>query len=75
MDQREEILMRVKRLMDWTDEKTLLWYQTPNPWFGNASPEWMVQMSRGHKVIGFVEDAEEQNALPQLPTQKGPYGD
>lgn len=52
------------RHMNWTEEKALLWYNTDNPHFGNASPRRMVEMGRGHKVLSFVDAAEDEDSEP-----------
>tara|TARA_R110002126_G_scaffold36851_1_gene111735 strand:+ start:3864 stop:4346 length:483 start_codon:yes stop_codon:yes gene_type:complete len=43
------------------DDKTNLWFKTPNPNLGNVSPNQMIDMGRGHKVQQFIETAIELN--------------
>jgi hypothetical protein len=62
MTERDRILSRVAKLMNWESEKALLWYETENPFFGNCSPKFMVDTGRGHKVRSFIDNAEEENS-------------
>jgi hypothetical protein len=58
---KEQILSRVMKHMGWDRDKAMLWYTTPNPHFGGATPEQLFLMHRGHKVLKFIEAAEELN--------------
>jgi len=55
----EAIIERVAVHMGWEKWKATLWYQTPNPMFGGTAPCKLVSMGRAHKVIKFIEYAEE----------------
>lgn len=35
------------------------WIRAPNPMFGGVSPEQMILMGQGHKVIIFIHEAQE----------------
>lgn len=42
------------------------WMRTPNPMLGNISPEQMIKLGRGHALIQFIHDAQEDfEALPK----------
>lgn len=42
------------------------WMRTPNPMLGNISPEQMIKLGRGHTLIQFIHDAQEDfEALPK----------
>jgi hypothetical protein len=58
------ILREVRLIMDWDLMKALTWYRTKNPMFGNVSAEDLVKCGRGHKVLQFIEYAEEENHPP-----------
>ena len=52
----EEILRKVNdHFKDWG--KTYQWYRLGNPQFGEVSPERMVKVGKGQKVLAFVESA------------------
>jgi hypothetical protein len=59
--QQAEILFRVKSLMQWEEKKALLWYQSINPLLGGTTPETLVRLGRGHKVLGFIKGAEDDS--------------
>lgn len=49
--------------------KTALWFKTPNPLLGNASPRDMIRFGRYEKLRRFIMDALAENAaLPTLST-------
>lgn len=47
----EQVIARVQALMTWDREKAHLWLKTPNPHFGNTTPEHLIQVGRAHKVL------------------------
>lgn len=42
-------------------DKTMLWFQTPNPLLGNVSPAEMIKMGRFLKLLRFIQTALEDN--------------
>ena len=57
---KEEIIKRVMWIMGWDEIKALAWYNAPNPNFGCASPNELVQGRRGHKVLNFFDVTEDK---------------
>lgn len=57
--QEAEIIRRVMDHMSWIQDKAELWYSLKNPLFGGASPKQLVDMDRGHKVLEFIDQAED----------------
>jgi hypothetical protein len=45
--------------------KAILWFVTPNPQFGLATPFSMIQSGRQNKVIQFVKAAMYLNEAPE----------
>jgi hypothetical protein len=41
--------------------KTILWFQTPNPLLGNVSPANMIKMGRFGKLLRFIQTAREES--------------
>ena len=41
--------------------KAVMWLLIPNPNFGNISPNSLIAIGRGHKVIEFMKAAKEEN--------------
>lgn len=56
--ERKQLVDRVKRLMDWDDEKTMAWFKTPNFHFGGSSPDMLMVARRSHVVEAFIKEAE-----------------
>lgn len=69
--QKEEILNRVQKLMDWERWKAELWYTTKNPHFGETAPNHLVYVGRGHKVLAFIAAVEKENFLDDAPIEFG----
>ena len=42
-------------------DRTMLWFQTPNPLLGNISPADMIKMGRSKKLLQFIQTALEEN--------------
>lgn len=42
-------------------DKTMLWFQTPNPLLGNVSPANMIKMGRFGKLLRFIQTAREES--------------
>ena len=58
---RADILSIVMAHMGWDSDKAELWYNTPNPHLGEASPALMVYFGRSDKVFNFIKNAIEGN--------------
>lgn len=54
---------QVEKFFDFDTEKTYLWFRTKNMNFGNIAPLKLFQIGRGHKVLQFIEDAQEENSI------------
>ncbi len=62
-----------ERLMEWAtainlvgsyfddQEKTMLWFQVPNPLLGGHSPRDMIRVGRFKKLLHFVQTALDEN--------------
>ncbi len=44
-----------------SQQKTLLWFRTPNPMLGNATPRIMIRMGRFKKLLTFIQTALEES--------------
>ena len=44
--------------------KTQLWFKTPNPNLGNIAPRDLIRLGRGQKLLGFIQDALDENQAP-----------
>lgn len=42
-------------------DKTMLWFQAPNPVFGGISPREMIRVGRFKKVLRFIQTALDEN--------------
>jgi len=42
-------------------EKTLLWFQIPNPLLGGMSPRDMIRIGRFKKLLNFIQTALDEN--------------
>ena len=42
-------------------EKTMLWFQMPNPMLGNVSPKDMIRLGRFKKLYKIIQTAMEEN--------------
>jgi hypothetical protein len=56
---REEINRLLRVFFKHTPEKIEVWLNTPNLNFGGCSPNKLIQLGRGHKVLAFVKEAAE----------------
>ncbi len=43
------------------EQKTMLWFQIPNPLLGNISPKQMIKMGRFKKLLNFIQNALSEN--------------
>lgn len=43
------------------EQKTLLWFKTPNPLLGDISPRDMIKIGRFKKLHRFIQDALSEN--------------
>ena len=43
------------------NEKTVLWFQIPNPLLGNISPREMIRIGRFKKLYRFIQTALDEN--------------
>lgn len=56
--ERKALYDRVKRLMNWDDEKTNFWFTTKNPAFGFITPDHLLVSGKGAAVESFIKEAE-----------------
>lgn len=43
------------------EQKTMLWFQLPNPLLGNMSPREMIRVGRFNKLFKFIQTALSEN--------------
>ena len=43
------------------EQKTMLWFQMPNPMLGNITPKQMIKMGRFKKLLNFIQNALSEN--------------
>ena len=43
------------------EDKTLLWFYTPNPFLGEQTPRDMIRIGRSKKLIKFIRNALSEN--------------
>ncbi len=55
------ILRLVTQFFDDDAEKTALWFETPNPLLGGASPYEMIRLGHSEKLRRFVMEALSEN--------------
>ena len=46
------------------EQKTVLWFKTPNPLLGNITPRDMIRVGRFKKLRLFILDALSENERP-----------
>jgi hypothetical protein len=53
---RDRLFQKVKETMRWTNEKTELWWSTPNPYFGETTPNDLivVRPEKAEKIINAL---------------------
>ena len=44
-----------------SSDKTILWFNTPNPLLGEATPRNMIRIGRSKKLIKFIRNALSEN--------------
>ena len=47
------------------EQKTVLWFKTPNPLLGNTTPRDMIRVGRFKKLQRFIQNALEENSRPE----------
>jgi antitoxin Xre/MbcA/ParS-like protein len=57
------LLNLVAQFFEGDQEKTLLWFKTPNPMLGNISPRDMIRFGRYKKLLKFVQNAISENQI------------
>ncbi len=55
-----EIIVRVHKFFQ-DYRKTAIWLSCPNLNLGNLSPIQLMQVGRGHRVLEFIIDAEQES--------------
>ena len=43
------------------EQKTMLWFSTPNPLLGDMSPRDMIRVGRIKKLLKFIQTAVDEN--------------
>ena len=43
------------------EDKTMLWFNTPNPLLGEQTPKDMIRIGRSRKLIKFIRNALSEN--------------
>lgn len=61
----EEIKAMLFDFFKGDEKKVELWLSTPNPHFGEISPNHLVEIGRAHKVEQFVKACHEENKHDQ----------
>jgi hypothetical protein len=56
-----DIWERIERMTGWREEKIRWWFEHCNPLLGNVPPVWMLTNDKGHRLLKFVQEAEELN--------------
>ena len=46
------------------EQKTILWFKTPNPLLGNITPRDMIRVGRFRKLQRFIQNALDENERP-----------
>jgi uncharacterized protein (DUF2384 family) len=66
-----------ERLMEWAvalnlvaqffndEQKTVLWFRTPNPLLGDMTPRDMIRVGRFRKLVRFIQTALSENEPPK----------
>ena len=47
------------------EQKTILWFKTPNPLLGNITPRDMIRVGRFRKLQRFIQNALDENERPR----------
>lgn len=47
------------------EQKTILWFKTPNPLLGNITPRDMIRIGRFRKLQRFIQNALDENEPPR----------
>jgi hypothetical protein len=61
----EEIRRLVLEFFAGNEEKTDLWFSTPNPLLGGISPGKMIALGREDRLLRFVQDQLAENQKPR----------
>ena len=51
----------VMGFFDGNEEKTQLWFSSPNPQLGNITPIDMIELGRASKLLAFVQTSLAEN--------------
>ena len=57
-----KIVKLVGQFFDGDLRKTLLWMRLENPMLGNISPNTMIALGRGGKLLQFIQDSVAENS-------------
>lgn len=57
----EEVRRLVLEFFQGNEEKTELWFNTPNPLLGGTAPATMIAVGREDRLLRFVQDQLAQN--------------
>ena len=61
----------VKDNMGWDEPKVRMWLSTRNSMLGNMSPEFLISMGRGQKLVNWIRQQIDENKPPDTtPTPK-----
>jgi len=52
---------KIKKTMEWEDEKISLWMESENPLLGGLTPVHLISINRIHKLAKFVTICVEEN--------------
>lgn len=47
-------------------DKTLLWFETPNPSLGNMAPSYIIAVGQSSKLLKFIQNALDENSKQKL---------
>lgn len=61
LEQIANICALVAEYFDGDQDKTVLWFKSPNPMLGNITPRDMIRFGRYKKLMAFVVEARKTN--------------
>jgi len=65
LDMHNKLIMLIRKKirphMGWTNQQVKLWMNEKNPAFGMMSPDFLIVMGKGEKVLKFVTATVEEN--------------
>ena len=56
-----QVMKVVQQFFEGDLHKTLLWMRLDNPMLGNVSPNTMIALGRGEKLLKFIEESIAEN--------------